>query len=284
MKRSSVIASLLLAAIAAGARPSRAAQRELVIGNEACLGAGAYLPSNMEAFVRRVEEVVGWPRGSLRGKAFAKPAEALAYIRKNKVAFAILPVHQFVQARKELKLEVLGRAVGLEGADLAYWGVSGKGPVPYQHIEEYPGLRLATTDIQDLQWLNVMFEANVDPAKHFKLMEVPSDNAAIDAVASGKADVALVYESAFRVVRPRIGEGQDFKWVYTSGGIPPFPILSVGKFSTPGDRQKFQGGLEKICRDKGGDACARMNFVYIQSGRAESYRNIIQKYDTYKSR
>ena len=50
---------------------------------------------NLADFLRRVEEVVGWPKGSLRGKAFTRPRDALAYIKKNRVGFAILPAHQF---------------------------------------------------------------------------------------------------------------------------------------------------------------------------------------------
>src|SRR5262245_9143979 len=116
-----MIAALLF--LAAAAQP-KATGPEIVLANEVLLAGGDKVAPAMEAFVRRVEAMGGWPAGSLRGKAFATPAEALDYIRKNKVAFAFLPVHQFVQGRSELKLEVLGRAVGLDGLKRGYWGVA----------------------------------------------------------------------------------------------------------------------------------------------------------------
>src|SRR3954452_10414407 len=98
--------------------------RDIVVPNEVLLAGENKVDGAMESFVRRVESMGGWPAGSLRGKAFARPADALEYIRKNKVAFAFLPVHQFVQGRTALKMEVLGRAVGLDGLQRGYWGVA----------------------------------------------------------------------------------------------------------------------------------------------------------------
>src|SRR6185436_20720827 len=98
--------------------PAGAAPRELVVAHEILAEAGDHLDENLTALVRRVEDAAGWPKGSLKGKAFIKPQEALGYIKKNRSAFAILPAHQFVEGQKELKLEVLGRAVGLDGSPL----------------------------------------------------------------------------------------------------------------------------------------------------------------------
>src|SRR5436190_21992700 len=114
-----ISASLIL--FLAAAQPSPGP--EIVVANEVLLAGGNKVDAAMEAFVRRVEATGGWPAGSLHGKAFARPAEALDYIRKNKVAFAFLPVHQFVQGSTALKFEVLGRAVGLDGLQRGYWGV-----------------------------------------------------------------------------------------------------------------------------------------------------------------
>src|SRR4051812_27144671 len=84
-----------------GAREKSArpvATREIVIASEALVAGGAHVPENTNAFVERLEQVAGFPKGSLRGKAFTSPRLALEYIRANKVPFAILPVHQFLQA------------------------------------------------------------------------------------------------------------------------------------------------------------------------------------------
>lgn len=281
MNRLSSLCICALAAFLVVPRAVEAAPRELVIANEAFVEAGTYLQANVDAFVRRVEEVAGWPANSLRGKGFAKPADALDYIRQHKVPFAILPIHQFVQARRELKLQPIGRAVGLDGTEPTYWGVSRGGKVPFEHIEQYPGLRLAMTEIKDVQWINILFEGNVRPLQHFKLVEVDTPRQALDAVQANKADVALLYETDFRAVKKRLGEGGDLAWVYAAGGMPPFPVLSVGKFAARADQKKLEGALTKICKGSGADACGRMAILYIEAGKAESYAPVIQKYDTY---
>jgi hypothetical protein len=256
---------------------------EIVFANEAFVAAGKHLDGNLEAFVRRVEALGGWKAGTLRGKAFPKPREALDYIRKNKVAFAFLPVHQYLEGRKELKLEVLGRAVAIDGLEGGYWGVARTGDRSYQHIEVTPGLRLATTEIYDRTWLRVLMEGNVDePERHFKLIETPTGPDAIAAVLAKTADVALINNYDFHAIRPRVEKKTDLVWVYSSGGHPPSPILAVGKFARPADRKKLSGALEKICKTDGADTCGRMGIMYIQAGHAEDYGAVIRKYEDYR--
>jgi ABC-type phosphate/phosphonate transport system substrate-binding protein len=271
-----------LVVLASSVVPARAVRPgpEIVIASEALVAGGPHVPDNLNAFLRRLETVGGWPSGSLRGKAFTRPKEALAYIRANKVPFAILPPHQLVEARKELKLEILGRAVGLEGTRPGYWGVTLAGKRPYEHIEEEPGLRLALTESYDEQWLRVLLEGNVSaPAQHFKLVEVPTAADAVAAVLARKADVAMLYQSDFVPLKPRMASGGDLAWVYASDGLPPPAIVSVNRHSPPAaDRKRFTAALEKLCKGDGADACARMGIVYVEVGRAESYNVVIQKY------
>jgi ABC-type phosphate/phosphonate transport system substrate-binding protein len=274
-----MIAALLFAAAVAHPQPGP----EIVVANEVLLAGGNKVEGAMQEFVRRVEAVGGWPAGSLRGKAFARAAEALDYIRKNKVPFAFLPVHQFVQARGELKLEVLGRAVGLDGLQRGYWGVARNESRPYEHIEEYRGLRLATTEIDDLAWLRTLFEGNImAPQKHFQLQQVASGAEAVAAVLARTADVALIAQLDFEPLRPRIERKIDLAWVYASGQIPPSPVVSVGKWARPADRQKMTAALEKVCKKEGADTCGRMGIMYLQAGHASDYDTIIRKYDSYK--
>src|SRR5688572_3950645 len=168
--RTAVALFALLAPSLAAAAP----RLELVVGNEALVPAHA--PRNLEAFLRRLEVVGGWPQGTFHGKAFPRPREALEHIRKNKSAFAILPPHQLVQGRQDLSFEVLGRAIGMEGPRPAYWGVVRNEPRPYTHIEDHPGLRLVLTEAYDLQWLRVLLEGAVpNPEQHFRLMEVTTN-------------------------------------------------------------------------------------------------------------
>lgn len=282
MRSALVVSALLLSFVGAAGSPAAAAPRELVIGNEALLAGGKHVPANMEAFARRLEALAGWPKGSLKAKAFTSPREALEHVRKNGSAFAILPPHQFVQARKELKLEVLGRAVGVEGTNPAFWGVARNEKRPYSHIESYPGLRLTGTELYDLQWIDVLFEDNVEPATHFKYVPAATPDEAIAAVLAKKADVAVVYQRQLDAMLPRLqGVSADLTTVYASGGVPPSAVLAVGKHASKADRKKLTAALGKMCKGEGGDVCARMGIVSMEPGRAETYRTIIAKYESY---
>jgi len=274
---------LALLASVLPASGGRAAPLEIVVANEALAAGGQHVPENLSAFLRRLETVGGWPSGSLRGRAFTRPREALAYMRAGKVAFAILPVHQLVEGRKDLKLEVLGRVVGLEGPKAGYWGVAPSGKRSYAHIEETPGLRLALTETYDPQWLRVLMEGNVsDPARHFVLVEVPTSAHAVSAVLARKADVALVYEAEFSALKPRLDAGGDLAWVYASGPLPPPAVVAVPRWAPAADRKRMAAALEKLCKGEGADVCGRMAIVYAQSGRAETYDTVIRQYAQYR--
>jgi ABC-type phosphate/phosphonate transport system substrate-binding protein len=264
------------------ASSGRAAPPEIVIANEVLVAGGQHVPENLAAFLRRLEVAGGWPAGSLRGKAFTRPREALAYIRAHKVPFAILPPHQLVEGRKDLKLEVLGRAVGLEGTQAGYWGVALAGKRSFDHIEESPGLRLALTESYDEQWLRVLMEGNVSaPAQHFKLVEVASGAEALAALLARKVDVALLSHADFVPLKPRLAPGGDLAWVYATGTMPP-PAVVADRWATAADRKRLTTALEKLCKGDGADACARMGILYAEPGRGETYNVVIQKYLQYR--
>jgi hypothetical protein len=280
----SIVRLILLAApLATRTAPSVRSGPEVVIGNEALVASGSHLAENMAGFLRRLEAVGGWPAGSLRGKAFTQPREALDYIRSSHASFAILPPHQVVEGRKDLKLEVLGRAVGIQGAKGGYWGVTRAGKRSWDHLEETPGLRLALTEPYDEQWLRVLMEGNVsEPFKHFKLVPVSTSAEALAALMAGKADVALVDEPLFASLKPRLQPGGDLAWVYATGQLPPPAVVSVGKWSAPADRKRMTTALETLCKGEGGDACARVGILYVEVGRAKSYDLVTSKYASYR--
>lgn len=263
----------------------RAAPLEIVVANEALVAGGQHVPENLNALLRRLETVGGWSSGSLRGRAFSRPREALAYMRASasKVAFAILPVHQVLEGRKDLKLEVLGRTVGLEGSRPGYWGVALSGKRRFGHIEETPGLRLALTEGYDPQWLRVLMEGNVsNPAQHFALVEVLTGADAVAALLARKADVALVYEADFSALKPRFADGGDLAWVYASGALPPPAVVAVPRWAPSADRKRMTAALDRLCKGEGADVCARMAIVYAQSGRADTYDTVIRNYSHYR--
>jgi hypothetical protein len=256
--------------------------RELVIANENLVEAGEHLEQNLDGFLRRVEEVAGWPKGALKGKVFTRPREVLDHIRKNKTAFAILPAHQFVEGRKQLRFEVLGRAVGVERTSLWYRALVRR-PRTFEEITERPGLRLAMTETYDIRWINVLFGGRVQAASHFTLFEVPSDRAALEAVLQKKADVALIFEREWRAIEARAQEPSgELEVVTASPKIPPMAFVAVGRNAKPADRRIMAKAIDKLCKTTGADACARVGIAYMEVGLADSYQEIIDLYSYFR--
>ncbi|HEY0709384.1 MAG TPA: PhnD/SsuA/transferrin family substrate-binding protein [Polyangia bacterium] len=259
---------------------SQAAPREIVVAHEVLLEAGDKLEANLAAFLRRVEEVAGLPKNGLKGKAFARPADALAYIREQKVGFAILPAHQVAEAHKTLKLEILGRAVGIDGRVLQFVTVTRK-PRPFPEGEIPAGARVAASETHDPAWLALLTEGDLDPrSRPLALVQTPSSQAALDALLAKKADLAILHPQHFQDIKRRIEDGGDLEWVVTSPKLPPSAFVAVGKFASAQDRKRMAAAIDKVCKTSGADACGRMGLMYIEAGRADSYADVINGYQS----
>ena len=215
-------------------------------------------------------------------KGLCRPREALAYIKKSRAAFAILPVHQFVEGQKDLALEALGRAVGVDGTPLVYSTVTRR-PRPFPDLAGTPGLRVAVTESYDPTWIKILTEGAVDPdIAPVALVEVPSGKAAVADLLAKKVDLAILSELDYRGVKPRIEPGGDLEWLVSSPHLPPSAFAAVGKHVTAADKKKMAGALDKICKTTGGTACARLGILYIESNRADSYEGILGLYQKLK--
>ncbi|HEY0712638.1 MAG TPA: PhnD/SsuA/transferrin family substrate-binding protein [Polyangia bacterium] len=275
-----VVALLLGLGVLRFAPHANAAPRELVIAHEVLADAGNNLEANLAQFLRRVEEVAGFPKDSLKGKAFARPNDALDYIRTNKVGFAILPAHQVAEAHKALKLDILGRAVGLDGRVLQFVTVTRK-PRPFPEGEIPSGARVAASETHDPAWLALLTEGDLDPRRQpLSFVQTPTSRAALEALLAKKADVAILHPEHWLEVKRRIEDGGDLEWVVTSPKLPPSAFVAVGKFANAQDRKRMAAAIDKVCKTTGADACGRMGLMYIEAGRAESYSDVINGYQS----
>jgi hypothetical protein len=269
---------LIAVAAPAGSLSARAAPREVVVAHEVLAEAGDKLDANMEAFVRRLEEVAGFPKGALAGKAFAHPSDALAYIREHHSAFAILPAHQVAEAQKSLRLDILGRAVGIDGRVLQYVTVTRK-PRPFAEGDIPKGARVAATETYDPAWLALLTEGDLDPRQHaLALVPTPTSQAALEALLAKKADLAILHPLHFADLKRRIEDGGDLEWVVTSPKVPPSAFVAVGKYATAADRKRMAGGIDKVCKTTGADVCGRMGVMYLEPGYANTYADVIAGY------
>ena len=260
-------------------RPAAAAPRELVIAHENLVEAGEHLPANLDRLLRRIEEVTGWPRRSLKGKAIVRPAEALAYIKKNRAGFAIVPVHQYVEGRQALKLELLGRAVGAEGTQLYFAGIARR-PKNFT-LGTSPGIKVAGPEVHDLAWLSIIADETITAERPAKLVEVPSSQAALQALLDKQVDVAIVSHSMWQALGKRAEPdgGGDLEYVFASPRLPPSAVVAVGKHASTADRNKLAAALDRICKESGGEICARMGLYYIQSGETQAFERVVAAYE-----
>jgi hypothetical protein len=240
--------------------------RELVIGDEALGKLGDELGPQLDVIARRIERLVGWPKGSLGVRGFADPDAALAYVRKNKPTFAILPLRQYVQGRKALGFEVLAEAFPLELHNVEepmFYGVALKATPIGEHIQMHPGVKLAIPGGQDRQWVRIMFDGTVDPETHFTFVPVKNDAEALDAVVSKRADMGVLYERFYKDVRPRTENDGDLKVVYAAPSAPPSPLVAVGKAAKSDDRKKLEPLAGGICDEEARTACTKLGLLWF---------------------
>lgn len=265
-----------LSALVCLTAPAWAAPRELVIAHENLGEAGPELDRYLDDLLRRIEKAAGWPARSLRGKAFVDATQALPYIRKNRVGFAILPVHQLAQGYQPLKMEILGRAVGIEGPVLEYVAVTRR-PKPFEALEDKPGAKLAAVGASDEAWMRIATDGNVGRAA-VGLLETPTSRAALQALLDGKVDVALVSPTVWKPIEKRADARGDLDTLFISAKLPAPAIVAVGKYAAAADTKKLAAAVDLICQGPGAMACSQMGILYTQSGRQQNYGNILQVY------
>jgi hypothetical protein len=277
-------ALVTLAATMAPWRSARAAPRELVIAHENLEEAGPELEKYLGDLLRRIEKVTGWPARSLKGKAFVNASEALPYIKKSRAGFAILPVHQLVQGYDQLKLDILGRAVGVgEGPVLEYVAVTRR-PRSFESLEDKPGLRLAAVGASDPTWMQVATDGQVNPQLAVGLLETSTSKQALQSMLDGKVDVAVVSPTVWKPIEKRADARGDLDTLFVSAKLPAPAVVAVGKYVSAADRKKLAAALDLICQDPGGPACSRMGILYTQSGRQQNYEPLLQVYRALRPR
>jgi hypothetical protein len=260
-----------------------AAPREIVIANENLVEAGDLLDQHLDRFLRRIEQVTGWPKNSLKGKAVVRPVEALDYIRKNRSAFAILPIHQVVEGYKDLKLELLGRAVGLEGTELYNAGVA-RFPKNFVELGASHSIKVAGPEVRDVDWLAIISDSTITRDKPAALVEVPSSQEAFKLLEQKKVDVAIVSNPMWRELEKRTtGNKPDLEFVFGSPKLPPSAVVAVGKFASAADRKKFAAALDKICKESGAEPCGRVGLMYIQPGMTQHHQKVLDHYQSLKT-
>jgi hypothetical protein len=273
----------LVVTLYALAPAARAAPREIVIANENLVEAGDLMDRHLDRFLRRIEEVTGWPKNSLKGKAIVRPVEALDYIRKSRSGFAILPIHQVVEGAKELKLELLGRAVGLEGTDLYHAGIA-RYPKGFVALGSSPSIKVAGPEVRDVDWLAIISDSTITRDKPVALVETPSSQEAFKLLEQKKVDVAIVSNPMWRDLEKRaVGPKPDLEFVFGSPKLPPSAFVAVGKFATAADRKKLAAAIDKICRESGAEACGRVGLMYIQKGWTHHHQQILDAYQSLKA-
>jgi hypothetical protein len=278
MNRALAAAAVAGAALAVPAAAG-AASRELVVVDENLAVYGdELLPKHFEAFLRRVEQVAGWPRRSLRGRTVLEPRAALEVIKKNRAGFAILPVHQLLLGRKELKLEVLARAAGLEGRQLNYVAVTLR-PKPFQEVSELPVLRIASIEPLDQAWFHIASDGAIRMAQPLDVKPAKSSQDALRLLRDKQAEVALVSPTVWKEVEPKTTEKGELDVAFSSPRLPVSAFVAVGRYASAADRKAMAAAVGKICREDGADTCGRMGIVFIEPGRQDVYDPVIKAYE-----
>ena len=243
---------------------------------------------SVQTFTRRLEEVLKWKSGTMRGHAFRNLEEAQAFIDKEQPVLGILAVHPFVQLYKARKVQIVGYASPNETKHQRYNLLSRSSDSLSALPHQNRNLRLAGT-VKDMQWLNVIFDGNLDPRTHFQHVAVASEEEAVEAVSAKRADVALVWGEHLKRYEKHLRQG-GLRVSFTSSKFPPLTVVTFKHAAKSHVKaaKPLAKALPEVCNGaknvaaKNLATCAALGFHTMEAKEHELHPHLIYKYENYK--
>jgi len=249
MKRAIVVATLVVSSA------SFAGGRDFIAEHA---GAGATAENAqpyLEQFLRLAESMSGWPANSAKGTWVDDLPGVTKAIGEHKPGFAILDPEVYFELRKKEALEPIAEVKG-KTFNKGHYSLIVKDPA-LKTLADLKGKKLISNHLASPKYISkVGFAGKADVEKQFTLVKTAQPSKPIKAVARGEADAALIDDEQLAQMKEL---APDLKVIWTSGALPPTPVVAFTKNSTPADRAAFAKALPKLCSDpKGKPVCESM--------------------------
>lgn len=242
-----------------GARLAQAAPREFVVYTTRLGGETETAQPYIDRFAAHLEGLLGWPKGTAKGRFTPTKKEALSYIEQTKPAFGVLEPWLYLELRKTHKLTPIA---DVNGADLnsPTLHVVVKDPA-YKTLDDLKGKRVWTHLAESPRYLGqVVLDGKEDPEKRFVLKQVSNALKAARAVLRGEADAAILDDEQLAAAKKMEGAA-GLHSVFDSATLPSVVAVIFGGSATAAEDQKaLPKGVVAACSAKGGpEICKEMH-------------------------
>jgi ABC-type amino acid transport substrate-binding protein len=260
--RALLAAPLLMAALFC-ARVAGAAPHTFVVYIARLGGDSGTAQPYVAKFAARLEELMGWEKGSCQGGFFADRQEALAYIKEKQPGFALLDPPLYFELREAQQLKLISQLSSPELVSPSLQVVVKDEKL--DALAALKGKQLTTTLAASPRYLSsVVFDRKLEADKHFRLKRVGTALKGVRMVLTGKAEATLIDADQLAAARKMEG-GQALKSVYTSPALPPIPVVVFGKVMKPEEAGAMEKKLPKLCTGEGAQICQDMHLPGFQA-------------------
>jgi len=262
-----------------GAAPAQAGPHDFVAYATRLGGDTEAATPYIAKFLAQLEADVGWTKGEAKGAFFSNRKEAQAYLDSQKPGIGLLEPALYMELRKAYALEPLVQVSSQDlYSDRLLLVV--KDPA-LQALSDLKGKRLWTTLAESPRYLSkVVLAGRVDAAAHFKLHPIGQAMRGVRALLRGEADATLLDPGQFEAAKKLEG-GAALRSVYEARGLPPLPVVFIGKFGKAEDRKKLTKALLTLCASPAGaEVCKEMRIGKLTPVDGAAFQDAQRRFDT----
>ena len=210
----------------------------------------------MDAMLRVVERLGGWPEKSFTSFFTTEPDECKRLMGDKKPGFAITSLGLYLELRAGHHLIPLAqpRINGSNTERIRVVVREGK----YKALEDLEGKSLGGTVLAEPEFVSrIVFAGKYDPASFFVLK--PSKHAirALRALDKGELDAVILNGQQFAALGS-LDLSNPIAAIFTSEEIPLMGVVANDRTGSAADRARFARALEGLCADSEGKKLCRL--------------------------
>lgn len=209
----------------------------------------------VDRFLRYVESTLGWPAASIKGQFLGSRKEAQGFIGTAQPGIGIMDPPLYYEMRKAWNLKPIlqvestdlnSRKFHVVVKDASITGLGG-----------LAGKKLWTTLADYPKYLSKVVLGGAD-VSGITLKQIGQAGKGIRAVVRGDADATIVDDEQLSKIK-EISGGADLRVIFSSGALPPIPVVVFGTGLPAGDQSALVKTMIAMCGTaKGGPICKEM--------------------------
>lgn len=273
MIRPLFVVAVMVATLASTSKAETPSQGRLVV---ICYTTGTVsereAKSAIEAMVRVLERLGGWPQGTYGGR-FTNDSRGCERLFASEEPHFIIPSLGFYMRHRDRLLPIAQPRVQGKSSEVLRLLVK-KGS--FTSLDALKGRTLGGTLLDDPDYLGrVVFKGRLDPSKHFVLKPAKVALRPLRDLAEGKMDAVLVNEQQFRALSG-LPFARDLEVLFQSDEIPLPGVFAVTSKTSVDERRRLAGALQSFCSHEDGRSYCELfgidGFVQVETSAYDAVR------------